>query len=246
MSILFTWFTIESTDEFIPSLNIDLHSHLIPAIDDGARDMDESLRLLRALEEAGYYKVITTPHIMIDGYRNTRDIIMEGLEKLLIAKKEAGIKIDIEVAAEYYFDDGFIGHIQAGNPLAISKEYILFETSYLAKPLQFNEMLDAILIAGYKPILAHPERYRYIKNLEKEYMELKKRGVYFQVNINSFGGHYGKEAQKKALFLSEHRMIDFLGSDVHHIKQVQTLVTIKEKSFYKDIFKKNLILNNIL
>jgi tyrosine-protein phosphatase YwqE len=121
----------------------------------------------------------------------------------------------------------------------------LFETSYLAKPLQFDEMLESIILAGYKPIFAHPERYRYITNFE-DYSILKNKGVYFQVNINSFGGHYGKASEEKALFLSENGMIDFLGSDVHHIKQVKTLVTIKEKNFYKEIFNKNLILNNIL
>jgi len=243
---LFTTLFKNEEDEYIPTLNIDLHSHLIPAIDDGSKDMEESLKLLKALELAGYHRVITTPHIMIDGYRNTREIIMNGLYALRRKAKESGLKIVIDAAAEYYFDEGFISHFTNGVPLSISKQYILFETSYISKPLQFDEMLETILLAGYKPLLAHPERYRYIENLEEEYRELKQKGVYFQVNINSFGGHYGKESQVKAVFLSEAGMIDFLGSDIHHIKQVKTLVKIKKKKEYKKIFKKNLILNNIL
>jgi tyrosine-protein phosphatase YwqE len=246
MKLRFKYFDTAKEEPFIPCLNIDLHSHLIPNIDDGSKDMKESLALLRALEEAGYYKVITTPHVMIDGYRNTREIIMKGLEGLILAKNKVGLNIEIEAAAEYYFDDGFIKKMQETNPLSIADTYILFETSYLAKPLQFDEMLDSIILAGYIPLFAHPERYRYISNLEEEYSRLKKKGVYFQVNINSFGGHYGKDAQNKAVFLSEHGMIDFLGSDVHHIKQVKTLVSVKEKQVYKEIFKNNLILNNIL
>ena len=229
-----------------PMLNIDLHSHLIPALDDGAKDMDESLKLLKALEEAGYYKLITTPHIMMDSYRNTRQTIMKGLATLQIMAKQAGLRIEIEAAAEYYLDDEFIAHIEKGKLLTLSNKYVLFETSYMAKPLDFESMIEKLLSTGYTPLLAHPERYRYIEDFELEYKALKKLGIYFQVNINSFGGHYGKDAQDKAIFLSQNSMIDFLGSDVHHLKQVKTLVAIKETQVYKDIFKKNLILNNLL
>ena len=160
--------------------------------------------------------------------------------------KEAGIHLEIEAAAEYYLDEGFLKHLHSPDLLTIGGEYLLFETSYIAKPLQFDEILFEIISAGYKPLLAHPERYRYIHDLEKEYNALKKKGVYFQVNVNSFGGHYGKEAKRKANFLNKNGMIDFLGSDVHHIKQVQTLTKMKEKKVYATIFEYNTILNNTL
>ena len=243
--MIFPFFKTKKTDD-TSELTIDLHSHLIPGIDDGAKDMDESLTLLHALEKAGYKKVITTPHIMADTYCNTPQIIMKGLKQLSTQAKEAGLNIEIEAAAEYYLDDGFLALLRTRDILTIAGKYILFETSYMAKPLQFDEMLFEIIAAGYKPLLAHPERYRYIQNLEEEYRLLKDRGVYFQVNINSFGGHYGKESKSKAEFLSKNGMIDFLGSDVHHIKQVETLVGIKEKRIYKKIYKNNKILNNTL
>jgi len=230
----------------LPQLRVDIHSHLIPSIDDGAKNMAESLNLLRALEAVGYQKVITTPHIMIDTYCNTTKIIMAGLEALQQCAQDANINVKIEAAAEYYVDEGFLAHLHSNEVLTIAGEYILFETSYIAKPLQFDEIVSEILSAGYKPILAHPERYRYIDNLEAEYCALKDKGVFFQVNLNSFGGHYGKAAKKKVEFLNKKGMIDFLGSDTHHIKQVETLAKIQKKRVYESIFNNNKILNNKL
>ena len=206
-----------------PCLKIDIHSHLIPGIDDGSQSMKESLTLLRGLEEIGYKKVITTPHIMLDAYKNNREIIMSGLDALRKVAKEEGIALEIDAAAEYYLDDGFLDLLEQGNMLSFAKDHLLFETSYVAKPMQLEEMIFAIGSSGYKPVMAHPERYRYVKDPEKEYGRLKELGVMFQVNLNSFGGHYGQQAKEQALFLSQHGMIDLLGSDTHHKKHVSSL-----------------------
>lgn len=227
-------------------LKVDIHSHLIPGIDDGSQSMEESLSLLKGIEALGYEKVITTPHIMADAYKNTPEIIYEGLHLLREASSQEGIELEIEAAAEYYLDDGFYKHLESRNLMTIVGEYILFETSYISKPLQFEEMIFAIGTAGYKPLLAHPERYRYIKEPLKEYSRLKELGVMFQVNINSFGGHYGKSAKTLATFLCNEGMIDFLGSDTHHIKQVQTLEALLRTEQYAEIFDKNSIKNNLL
>ncbi|SFV60053.1 Capsular polysaccharide synthesis enzyme Cap8C; Manganese-dependent protein-tyrosine phosphatase [hydrothermal vent metagenome] len=227
-------------------LKVDMHSHLIPGIDDGAKDIDESLLLLKGLSDAGYEKVITTPHIMLDSYRNGRDNIMEGLQKLQEAALKRGIDIIIEAGAEYYLDDGFEVHLKRGNLLTLGDNYILFETSYVAKPLQFEEMVFAISSAGYQPVLAHPERYRYIQNNANEYKRMQELGIIFQVNINSLGGHYGKDAQKKALFLSKEGMIGFLGSDIHHYRQIETLIALQKSKTYQNIFRYNTILNDRL
>ena len=230
-----------------PQLKIDLHSHLIPGIDDGSQSMEESLNLLKGMETLGYEKVITTPHIMADSYKNTPDIINSGLLMLRMEAKRAGISLYIEAAAEYYLDDGFIQLLEKGNMLTISKdEYLLFETSYMAKPINLEEMIFDIGAAGYVPLFAHPERYRYIKEPEKEYGRLKELGVLFQVNLNSFSGHYGRSAKKNAEFLSKHGMIDFLGSDVHHKKQVETLSNVFLSDAYANIFKHNTIRNETL
>ena len=227
-------------------LKVDLHSHLIPGIDDGSQSMEESLRLLKGLEALGYEKVITTPHIMTDAYRNTPQIINEGLRALRKSAREEGITVEIEAAAEYYLDDGFEDILKKGDMMIMKEEYLLFETSYYAKPMQLEEMIFSITSSGYKPIMAHPERYRYVKDPLEEYSRFKELGVFLQVNLNSFGGHYGKDAKQKAEFLSREGMIDFLGSDVHHKKQVETLSGVFTSDAYKDIFKHNTILNNKL
>jgi tyrosine-protein phosphatase YwqE len=235
----------EKREEDSPQILTDIHSHLIPGIDDGARDMDESLMLLRGMKELGYQKVITTPHIMFDGYKNTPQNIQEGLKALRLAAKEENIDIEIDAAAEYYLDDGFYDKLNDENLLTIG-EYLLVETSYISKPLLFDEMIFEIQAAGLKPILAHPERYRYIKDPEKEYKAMKEKGIYFQVNLNSFSGHYGKEAKKKVDFLNDAGMIDFLGSDVHRMKQVEILGEVLKSDTFRSVFKHNTILNETL
>ncbi|MFC2057648.1 tyrosine-protein phosphatase [Campylobacterota bacterium] len=244
--MIFSLFGKKKEKQKRPTLKIDLHSHLIPGIDDGSKSMEESLTLLRGMEALGYEKVITTPHIMFDTYKNTPKIIKEGLLSLREAAKFEGIVVEIEVAAEYYLDEGFYDHLHGDEVMNINGKYLLFETSYVSKPLQLEEMIFKIGTAGYTPLMAHPERYRYIKDPLKEYTRLKDLGVMFQVNLNSFGGHYGKSAQSLADFLSKEGMIDFLGSDVHHKKQVETLSGVFQSEAYSEVFKKNTIRNDEL
>jgi len=243
---MFSFFKKKKIIPQISPLKVDLHSHLIPAIDDGSQSLEESLLLLRALQDIGYEKVITTPHIMIDVYRNNREIIMAGLDTLREAAKQEGLTLEIEAAAEYYLDDGFLDLLAAGNMLTFAGDHLLFETSYVAKPMQLEEMIFAIGSAGYNPVMAHPERYRYVKDFEKEYGRLKELGVLFQVNLNSFGGHYGEDAVDKANFLSQNGMIDLLGSDTHGKKHVASLAKIVKSEVYSEIFMHNTILNDTL
>jgi len=244
--MIFSFFQKKEEKKEAPRLKIDLHSHLIPGIDDGSRNMEESLVLLRGMVALGYEKVITTPHIMSDAYGNTPKIITEGLRVLREEALKEGLSIEIEAAAEYYLDDGFNTLLEKGEMMTLKGEYLLFETSYFAKPMQLEEMIFAISSFGYKPLMAHPERYSYVRDFLKEYRRFKELGVLFQVNLNSFGGHYGKEAKEKADFLNKEGMIDFLGSDVHHKKQVDTLSDIFKSAVYPTIFKQNTILNDTL
>ena len=241
--MIFSLFTKKKEKVETPLLRADIHSHLIPGIDDGSQSLEESLKLLWGMEALGYEKVITTPHIMVDTYRNTPKSIKEGLWYLQDAAKSEGIKVQIEAAAEYYLDEGFYEHLHSAEVMSVQGKYLLFETSYVSKPLQLEEMIFEIGAAGYTPLMAHPERYRYIKDPYKEYKRLKELGVMFQVNINSFGGHYGKSAKIYAEFLSKEGWIDFLGSDVHHTKQVDTLAMVFRSDVYGAIFGNNTIRN---
>jgi len=243
---MFSFFKKKYVPQRGPVLNVDLHSHFIPGIDDGAQNMEESIALIRGMAKLGYAKVITTPHIMVDAYRNTPEIIKEGLADLRRRIAYEGMTIEIDAAAEYYLDDGFLTLLEKGDLMPVNNKYLLFETSYISKPLQIEEMIFEIGSAGYIPLMAHPERYRYIKNPEKEYRRFKDLGVMFQVNLNSFGGHYGKSAKALAHSLHKKGMISFLGSDVHHTKQIETLSEVFQSEVYSDIFKKNTILNDLL
>ncbi len=229
-----------------PVLKVDLHSHFIPGIDDGSQSMEESLSLLRGMEALGYEKVITTPHIMVDVYRNTPKIIKEGLLSLREAAKAEGIQVEVEAAAEYYLDEGFYDHLHSGEVMSINNKYLLFETSYVSKPLQLEEMIFEISAAGYIPLMAHPERYRYVRDPLKEYSRFKELGVLFQLDLNSLGGFYGKDAKKKAEILSEKGMLDFLGSDVHHLKQTRFLDDVFKSENYAKVWENNTILNHTL
>jgi len=243
---VFSFFKKKKEHTKAPQLAVDLHSHLIPGIDDGSQSMKESLSLLKGMKALGCKKVITTPHIMSDAYRNTPRIIRDSLADLRQASLTAGIDIEIDAAAEYYMDDGFVDLLKKGELMTIRKKYLLFETSYVSKPLRTEEMIFEITSSGYTPIMAHPERYRYIKDPLKEYGRFKELGVLLQVNINSFGGHYGKSAKALADFLSRNGMIDFLGSDVHHQKHIDTLGPLLSSDVYREIFDHNKILNDEL
>ena len=244
--MIFPFFKKQKEKKRGPVLKVDLHSHFIPGIDDGSQSMEESLSLLKGMEAIGYEKVITTPHIMVDVYRNTPKIIKEGLASLREAAKAEGIGLEIEAAAEYYLDEGFYDHLHSGEVMSINNKYLLFETSYASKPLQLEEMIFEILATGYIPLMAHPERYRYVRDPLKEYSRFKELGVLLQLDLNSLGGHYGKDAQKKAEILSENGMIDFLGSDVHHLKQTQFLDDVFNSEKYAKVWENNTILNHTL
>ena len=237
--------SVEDLPQPLPLL-VDLHSHLIPEVDDGSRNIVESLGLISVLKKFGYKKLIITPHVMFDSFKNSIESILDGLLHLQEELLMMDIQIEVEAAAEYYLDEGFIDLLKSKEILPIGKNYLLFETSYTHKPFNLEDIIYEIKLAGYIPLLAHPERYRYIKNKKEEYEILKSLGVMFQVNLNSFNGYYGKVAKENAHFLSEHGMIDFLGSDTHNLKQLKNLATVFESDEYKKIYLHNAIKNNEL
>jgi len=235
-----------SLEDIVGSLEVDLHSHLIFGIDDGAKTLEDSLELISSLSELGFKKLIMTPHTMLDAYPNTKETITEKFEVLKNEVALKNIPISLEVASEYYLDEGFEKHLN-NKPLLINEEYLLFETSYMAKPINMEETIYNIASNGYKPLLAHPERYRYIKNLDNDYNRLKELGVYFQLDTNSMGGFYGKDALKKANYLIDNGMVDFVGSDTHNAKHISNLKsTMNNGKIWKRLFDKNRVLNSSL
>ena len=200
---------------------VDMHSHLIPGIDDGSKSMEESIQLIRAFKEFGYKKLITTPHIMSDYYRNTPEIINSGLEKLRAELHTQKIEMQIEAAAEYYLDFEFADKIQNEKLLTMGNGFLLMEVSYLNEPDNIDAIIFELQTNGYKVILAHPERYPFWYTNFNKYVTLKDKDVYFQVNINSLAGHYSPAAKKIAEKLIDLGMVDFIGSDCHHANHLK-------------------------
>ena len=214
-------------------LSVDIHSHFLPGLDDGVSSFEEAIQTLRYFIDRGYRKVVTSPHIMSDYYRNTPDTINLKLEELRLKIREHQLQIEIESAAEYYLDEGFVEKIKKGEKLmTFGENYLLFETSYLNKPNQLNTVIFDILSAGYKPILVHPERYQYIEKFE-DFEEIKNRGVLFQVNINSFTGHYSGMSRKFAEQLVDKQMVNFLGSDCHGPRHLKIMDEAFSTKYYK-------------
>lgn len=212
----------------------DLHSHFIPGIDDGAPDMEASMNLLREMASLGYKKVITTPHVMSDTYRNTVEGITSGLQQVRTAIKSNNINIEIEAAAEYYLDYEFEKKIENKEILSFGKagvRYVLFELPFIFAPDSMNSIIFNLQSAGYKPVLAHPERYTYWHRNFKKYEELIEKGVLFQLNINSITGHYSPEVKQIAEQMIELGMISFLGSDCHHPGHIEL---IRSKALYEE------------
>ncbi len=223
------------------SVVTDMHSHLIPGIDDGAKTVEDSIMLIKSLHELGFKKLITTPHIMSDYYRNTPAIIMEGLEKVREAISKENIPVTIDAAAEYYVDDGFVKKLETEKLLTMGDNYLLFEISYINCPENINEIIFRMQVLGYKPIMAHPERYPFWYNNFDQYKQYRDSGVLLQINTNSLSGYYGYEAKKIAEKMIDNNLVDLIGTDMHHMKHVQSLQKCTTEKYLHRVLEFNLL-----
>ena len=206
---------------------VDIHNHILPGIDDGAKTVEDSVELIKGFGEIGVTQFICTPHIMENYYPNDPSSIHTSLALLQNELKMQGMEsIKISAAAEHMIDAGFEKLMDTGKMMPLAENYILIEMSYLQPSINFDEALIKIKEKGFFPILAHPERYVYLHNRPNEYKRLKKKGLLFQTNILSFSDYYGKDVQKIAHKLLEENLIDFIASDVHKISQVEYLKKI--------------------
>lgn len=228
-------------------LKTDVHSHLIPGIDDGSQSMEETMAILHKFQELGYKKVITTPHIMSDYFNNNKEIIYGGLEKVKEAiSKDPNLNIEIEAAAEYYTDTSFQELIDKKDLLTFGKNYVLFELSFQYEPAIVKEVIFELTSAGYQPILAHVERYPYYINQWKKIEDYINRGVLLQLNLNSLTGGYGKDIQKQAQTLIEKNVIDLIGSDCHRFEHLLAMESIRSNKYVHQIINNPKLINQSL
>ena len=205
-------------------LHTDMHSHLIPGIDDGAKTLEKSLSYIRDMQALGFQKIITTPHIMGDHYPNTADVIFSGLQNVREALLQENNHIEFHAAAEYYVDEYFVELLDNNTPLlTVSDNKVLIEFSTFAPPSNAFEIIFRLQAEGYQPILAHPERYVYYKKRPDIFQEFKEKGCLLQLNLLSLIGHYGDLQKKIAYQLLSNKVVDYLATDLHnggHIKKL--------------------------
>lgn len=239
---LFSYF---NKQPIVPNLiTTDIHSHLLPGIDDGIKTLKESIEIIRQFKSLGYQKLITTPHIFSDLHPNTIKIIKDKLSIVQKSVMEENIEITIEASAEYYLDMEFLKLIENDELLPFMGNYILFEIPCSSKPIILNIAIKGIIRKGYIPVLAHPERYHYLyDNSLEHYKNLKRRGVLFQVNLKSLESR-SKSIKKIALKLIKEELVDFIGSDVHKLSDISRIKKVLQNRKYMNLIKRNNILNN--
>ncbi|RFS22030.1 histidinol phosphatase [Chitinophaga silvatica] len=226
-------------------MQTDIHSHLLPGVDDGSQDLQTSLFFIEKLQELGISRIITTPHIMMDRYPNSVNTLQSPFESVYQSLKDANNNISFKYAAEYYLDEQFVPLLQ--QPLlTITGNKVLVEISFVSAPPQLHQWLFDIQAAGYQPILAHPERYGYYHNEFNQYHLLKELGCQLQVNLLSLTGYYGKGVQKAATLLLEQQLADFIGTDLHHEKHLHAIIQISNNNKLRKTLDEYPFKNNTL
>ncbi len=213
--------TNELLAEFYP---VDMHSHLLPGVDDGVEELEDTLTCLSQLANWGIRHVITTPHISQDHFPNTSADLRARAEVVRVAIAERQVPITFGVAAEYMLDELFDERLRANDLLSFGTErFVLIETGWASAPRQLEQWLFQMQLLGYIPVLAHPERYRYYRSEEETLEKLREKGCLFQLNLMSLAGRYGSDAQRMAQRLIRLGWVDMISSDMHGVRDLKTL-----------------------
>ena len=211
---------LKSTPAYIPAdlsfIGVDMHSHLLPALDDGSQNIDDSIHFIKELHQLGYHKFICTPHIISDMYPNNKETIHPAYELVVARLKEENVPVEISYAAEFMVNADFDKIIKEDKLLLFGKNYVLIEMSYMAASPNIKDVIFNLIMKGLKPVLAHPERYSYYHNHFGSLEDFIDAGCLLQVNILSLTGMYGKEVKKMAEMLIKEKLISFAGTDLHH------------------------------
>jgi tyrosine-protein phosphatase YwqE len=243
---VFDWVKKKETAKDVDRLRIDVHSHLLPRLDDGVQSYEESLDIILHFQALGYRKLITTPHVMSDSYKNTPERILSRLAKLRLYLQNQEIDMEIDAAAEYYLDENVYRLVETDQKmLTFGKKFLLFETNFLNEPFNMKEFIFLATTKGYKPVLAHPERYLYLQNNIDKAQDLLDRGVLFQINISSITGFYSKIVQTTAQKLIDRGWVHLLGSDCHHLQHARLVEEAKQNKYFQKALSLSLLNNSL-
>lgn len=225
-------------------IGVDLHSHVLPGMDDGSPSLSESLKMLREMEKMGFRKIITTPHVISDMYPNSTEQILGQLYHLREIIGQEGIQIDVEATGEYHMDYQFLKRVKSSEVIPFGeKNYLLIELPFQKPGFSYLEILYQTQLSGYEPVIAHPERYVWLFGKIKLYQELKDRGMLFQLNLNSLNGLYGLPIRMAANQLIDAGMIDLVGSDAHHTGHLKDLLKVLNNKHFHKLVQSGKLLN---
>lgn len=232
---MFSLFGTKRTTPDLSFIGADMHSHLLPGLDDGLQTIEQTVSYIRQLQQMGYKKLICTPHILAEVYPNSPVTILPKLELVRTALQENNIDIQVEAAAEYMVDLDFENQVVDGKPLlTFGKNLILIEMSYVAASNNIESVIFQLKLKGLQPVLAHPERYNYYAGNIETFQRFIDLGCYLQINILSLLGYYGEGAKKTAQNLLKNNMVTLVGTDMHHENHLNGLKDLaSRKSFYK-------------
>lgn len=226
--------------DLIPPGSVDIHSHIIYGMDDGAKDLKDTVFLINKLKSFGFEQFIATPHTTPLVWENSKEDILAQYDKVLLETGKSTTQL--RVASEYLMDDSFFKRLESERLLTLKDNYVLVEMSYINPPIQLYEIIMQLISDGYVPILAHPERYNFYKNDYESFKRLKQAGCLFQLNLLSVTGYYGSGIAEIADYLLKQGMYDFVGSDVHHTRHIMAFsseVVIKNVQNLESVIQKN-------
>jgi protein-tyrosine phosphatase len=224
-------------------LALDMHSHLVPGVDDGARDVADSISIITGLKELGFQHLITTPHTLQGIHPNTSETLSSG-HALLSDHLPSGITL--RLSSEYFLDEQFDEQLNAKSVMPMPGNRLLIEFSQISRPLDLEEKIFDLGIKGYQVILAHPERFQFFHRQFDYYKRLKEMGVELQLNALSLTGHYGKNVKSIAEKLVEKDMIDFIGTDIHHVRHLDVLKQVPGTKSFERLMTSGVLKNKYL
>ncbi|MFD2557042.1 tyrosine-protein phosphatase [Sphingobacterium tabacisoli] len=224
-------------------LGCDMHNHVLPGIDDGAKTVADSLVLIQGLKDLGIDRCIATPHVISGVYDNTVDDIAEALGRLKQELTSKNMEFSIGHSAEYMLDEGFLNILDHNRLCALPNNYVLIEMSYLAESNMLMEAIFRLQSEGYFPILAHPERYNYYHQDFNQYKIIKEMGALLQLNVLAISGYYGNQVKLTAARLIKEGMYDFVGTDMHHERHLNAIKGVVDRYDVEALLKHNPIKN---
>lgn len=231
---MFNWFS--RTEKFYGDfafLAMEMHSHLLPGIDDGAQTVEDTIRLIEHMRSLGWKGAITTPHIMSDLYPNNKQTIESAFAQI---QDKIPKDFKLSFAAEYMVDEYFGKTVAANEPLlSFGDNHVLIEMSYLGESQNIKEMIFQLRIKGYRPILAHPERYVFYHRSLQKIRDIKDMGCDLQLNLLSLIGYYGSAVKHVAEKLLSEHLYDFAGTDLHHDKHAQALTDMRARKLMRNL-----------